>query len=170
MAGAAAGGAEHWRDPVLSFADFVDLVPTTFRSLEAVSRHGCCWIAARPPAVCAGRPLGDSLDLLTEYLTNPIYLAASGGVLLCSLTVVMFFLGRRSGRKSGRRPTEAANGAENLLEDDLRKSVWILQNENKNLSTFLMLLPDLARELNSEPDKRKVAPLLRRMLEQIFDP
>ena len=58
-------------------------------------------------------------------------------------------------------------------EDDLRelkKSVWILQNESKNLSTFLMLLPDFAREINSKPDKRRVAPLLRQMVEQIFDP
>lgn len=111
--------------------------------------------------------LGDSLDLLIQLLSDPLLLSIQAGI-LSILTVGAFVWGRISGRKAGRRDAEASS--ENLLDEDMRKSVWILQNENKNLSTFLMLLPDLARELNSEPDKRKVAPLLCRMIEQIFDP
>lgn len=96
------------------------------------------------------------------------------GLLAAAAAAGAFFAGRRFGINSGQQETARRLTAEiaPIEEDarDLRKSVWILQNENKNLSTFLMLLPDLARELNNTHQKRLIAPLLRRMLEQIFDP
>jgi diguanylate cyclase (GGDEF)-like protein len=71
--------------------------------------------------------------------------------------------------RSAPDPVERDNSDEEELKE-LRKSVWILQNESKNLSTFLMMLPEFARQINNDPDKRKVAPMLRQMIEQIFDP
>jgi diguanylate cyclase (GGDEF)-like protein len=114
---------------------------------------------------------GAGLDVSALVDPNVLLL---GGLILLASAVSCFFIGRRLGVGAGRR--EVANRmaaqVEPIEEDarEFRKSVWLLQNENKNLSTFLMLLPDLARELNNTHEKRKIAPLLRRMLEQIFDP
>ena len=84
-----------------------------------------------------------------------------------------FLLGRLS-RSGGPSPQAAQKAAEPDSSEEetreLRKSLWILQNESKNLSNFLTLLPDFARELNSTFEKRKVTPLLKRMIDQIFDP
>lgn len=52
---------------------------------------------------------------------------------------------------------------------DLRKMVSLLQNENTKLSTFLMTLPDLARQLNSNLEKRKIPHLLIRFIQELFD-
>jgi diguanylate cyclase (GGDEF)-like protein len=52
---------------------------------------------------------------------------------------------------------------------DLRKTVYLLQNENTKLSTFLMTLPDLARQLNSNLEKRKIPHLLIIFIEALFD-
>ena len=96
------------------------------------------------------------------------------GTLLALVAGVTFLTGRRLGFSAGREEAaeRIASEIQPIEEDarDLKKSVWLLQNENRNLSTFLMLLPDLARELNNTHDKRKIAPLLKRMLDQIFDP
>src|SRR5882672_5470578 len=45
-----------------------------------------------------------------------------------------------------------------------------LQTENKNLSSFLVMLPDVARRLNSHLEKRNIAPLLASVLQHIFEP
>ena len=87
--------------------------------------------------------------------------------------LIAFLAGRLLGRRGALRetapaPEERADGEEEARE--MRKSIWTLQNENKNLSTFLTLLPELARELNTHMDRRRIAPVLRSMLEQIFDP
>jgi diguanylate cyclase (GGDEF)-like protein len=101
-------------------------------------------------------------------------IVAIAAILLFVLACIAFLLGRRLGNTAGQveAAERMASEYQPIEEDarDLRKSVWLLQNENKNLSTFLMLLPDLARELNNTHDKRKIAPLLKRMLDQIFDP
>ena len=52
---------------------------------------------------------------------------------------------------------------------DMRKTVYLLQNENTKLSTFLMTLPDLARQLNSNDEKRKIPQILINFIEQLFD-
>ena len=52
---------------------------------------------------------------------------------------------------------------------DMRKMVYLLQNENTKLSTFLMTLPDLARQLNSNDEKRKIPQILINFIEQLFD-
>ncbi|HEY3176869.1 MAG TPA: sensor domain-containing diguanylate cyclase [Candidatus Polarisedimenticolia bacterium] len=52
---------------------------------------------------------------------------------------------------------------------DMRKTLHLLQNENTKLSTFLMTLPDLARQLNSSVEKRRIPQLLIGFLEQLFE-
>lgn len=52
---------------------------------------------------------------------------------------------------------------------DMRKTVYLLQNENTKLSTFLMTLPDLARQLNSSVEKRRIPHLLISFIEQLFE-
>lgn len=100
-----------------------------------------------------------------------ILLVGAGGVCAgASIGLVLYKLrSRRAKAKDGSARAPREEGSEEDLRE-LRKSVWLLQNESKNLSTFLMLLPDFAREINSKPDKRRVAPLLLNMVDQIFDP
>ncbi len=54
--------------------------------------------------------------------------------------------------------------------EELGVSVQRTQAENKNLSAFLVMLPDVARRLNSHLEKRNIAPLLASVLEHIFEP
>jgi diguanylate cyclase (GGDEF)-like protein len=89
------------------------------------------------------------------------------------LSVAAFITGRWLGASKASAAAQASKKSETSEAEEvreLRKTTWILQNENKNLSTFLTLLPDLARELNNTHDRRRIAPLLKRMIEQIFDP
>ena len=55
-------------------------------------------------------------------------------------------------------------------EEEWSATVLKTQEETKNLSSFLVLLPDLARRLNSHLEKRNIGPLLANTLEHIFDP
>lgn len=45
-----------------------------------------------------------------------------------------------------------------------------MQADFKNLSTFLVMLPDVARRLNSHLEKRNIGPLLASVLQHIFEP
>jgi len=100
-----------------------------------------------------------------------ILLVGAGGALVGASIgfVIRKLRSRKAKAKDGTAWAPREEGAGDDLRE-LRKSVWLLQNESKNLSTFLMLLPDFAREINSKPDKRRVAPLLMNMVDQIFDP
>ncbi len=103
-----------------------------------------------------------------------IHLLSTPNMLLPGLTLLAglaagLTLGRMSGRRGSKAiemqvDTELANDAR-----DLRKTVYILQNENRNLSTFLMTMPDLARRLNSRIEKRKIPELLIGFIQQLFE-
>ena len=70
------------------------------------------------------------------------------------------------------RPWRACRHGHEDREDevrDLRKNVSLLQNENKSLSIFLLTLPDLARQLNSNIEKRKIPSLLLAFITQLFE-
>jgi diguanylate cyclase (GGDEF)-like protein len=57
-----------------------------------------------------------------------------------------------------------------LREDESGTTIQKLQADNKNLSNFLVMLPDVARRLNSHLEKRNIAPLLASLLQHIFEP
>ncbi|HXI01789.1 MAG TPA: sensor domain-containing diguanylate cyclase [Candidatus Saccharimonadales bacterium] len=97
----------------------------------------------------------------------PIAIEIASVLLLVLAATGAAFLGYRVGCRRTRSSSEVSS-EEDLRE--LRKSAWFLQNENKNLSKFMTLLPEFARELSENRDKRRIAPLLRRMIDQIFDP
>jgi diguanylate cyclase (GGDEF)-like protein len=85
-------------------------------------------------------------------------LAAAGGVTLGLLAGIL--LGRR--RKAGRQqPDDEAR--------DLRKTLALMQNESRSLSTFLMTLPDLARQLNEAKEKRGLPSILTACISQLFE-
>lgn len=103
---------------------------------------------------------------MPEALLHDLPLAAgiaAGAVLICALLV---YAGMQLGAR--RVLNRVAFSGDELRE--LRRSAWFLQNENKNLAKFLTLLPEFARELSESRDKRRIAPLLLRMLDQIIDP
>jgi diguanylate cyclase (GGDEF)-like protein len=85
--------------------------------------------------------------------------------------VSLFLFGTR--RRPRREPpaavhAPAAPGSE--VDRGLRKTVQELEQEVASLRSFFLLLPDLTKEINSIREKRNVAPLMVKMLEQIFDP
>jgi len=107
------------------------------------------------------------LDVLAQGLLTPQFLVPVV-MLLCGLAAGLA-LGWLSGRR--RRQTGQVR-ADGDLEDearDLRKTVYILQNENRNLSAFLATMPELARRLNSRIEKRQVPELLIGFIEHLFD-
>jgi diguanylate cyclase (GGDEF)-like protein len=53
---------------------------------------------------------------------------------------------------------------------ELRRALRRVEQENDSLTLFFVTLPDLIRQLNSNRDKRHIAPLLIRLLEVIFEP
>ena len=55
-------------------------------------------------------------------------------------------------------------------EEQLTPTIGMLQAENKTLSSFLVMLPDVARRLNSHLEKRNIGPLLSSVLEHLFEP
>ena len=93
-------------------------------------------------------------------------LAALAGSLFSAL-VVWMIASRRGGRRAG-AALQAQMDRETEVRDQ-RKTLSLLQNENAKLSTFLMTLPDLARQLNSNVEKRKIPQLLVSFIEQLFD-
>ncbi len=98
-------------------------------------------------------------------------------------TLVMFFLWRSGRRRTAplSRPVPSARSSQSLRPLDaggfdldalrsLRRTVQMLENELNSLRSYFVMLPDLTKEINALQDKRKVAPLMITMLEQIFDP
>jgi len=55
-------------------------------------------------------------------------------------------------------------------EEQLTPTIGMLQAENKTLSSFLVMLPDVARRLNSHLEKRNIGPLLASVLQHLFEP
>ena len=102
-------------------------------------------------------------DLLLDHI--PLIVGVSAA--LAGTALLSLLIGLRLGRRS------PGGSDQELPEEELRelkKSAWFLQNENKNLSKFLILLPEFARELSENHERRRIAPLLLRMIDQIFDP
>jgi diguanylate cyclase (GGDEF)-like protein len=55
-------------------------------------------------------------------------------------------------------------------QEDLRPAMERLQADNESLSSFLVMLPDVARRLNSHLEKRNIGPLLASVLDHVLDP
>ena len=76
---------------------------------------------------------------------------------------------KRRGKKVSIDDTSPEGREKEIEARDMRKTLYLLQNENTKLSTFLMTLPDLARQLNSNNEKRKIPQILINFIEQLFD-
>ena len=63
--------------------------------------------------------------------------------------------------------TGEAMGDEN---QELRRTIWQLQAENRNLSNFFLLLPDFTKQLNSHLEKRSIPALLIQIIDYLFEP
>ena len=53
---------------------------------------------------------------------------------------------------------------------DLQKRTNLLEAENSNLSSFLIVLPDIVRRLNTRATARNIPDMLAAALEQVFEP
>lgn len=105
---------------------------------------------------------------LRELLSSTVYLLPLATSLLGLLGG--WLAGWLQGRRSARRKALAASDDSRLSEvRDLRKGVSQLQNDNTRLSNFLLTLPDLARQLNTNQEKRKIPALLIGFIEQLFE-
>src|SRR5688572_28668551 len=103
----------------------------------------------------------DALSL--EALADPIILYPLAA-LLCGVAFGAFLvlmLRHRAAETPGPSALDEAR--------DLRKTLALLQNENRSLSTFLMTMPDLTRQLNSNDEKRRIPQILIAFIEQLFE-
>ncbi|HET9482182.1 MAG TPA: sensor domain-containing diguanylate cyclase [Candidatus Polarisedimenticolia bacterium] len=99
--------------------------------------------------------------LLTPNVIYPTIAASLGALVSWTCLRISMLAGRvRADADASDRETESR---------DLRRTISLLQNENKNLSTFLMTMPELARQLNSSIEKRKLPELLVAFIEQLFE-
>jgi diguanylate cyclase (GGDEF)-like protein len=53
---------------------------------------------------------------------------------------------------------------------ELRRALRRMEQENNAMTLFFVTVPDLIRQLQSNRDKRQIAPLMIRLLEVIFEP
>jgi len=109
-----------------------------------------------------------NLQAIKDLADKPVFLYASLAAVLGCLAgwlVAKLF----SGRAAARAAATQAEDERDTEARDLRKTVYLLQNENTKLSTFLMTLPDLARQLNSNVERRKIPGLLTSFIEGLFE-
>jgi diguanylate cyclase (GGDEF)-like protein len=101
---------------------------------------------------------------LDSIFGNPTYLVAVTAAIVLGAALLL--------RGRGSRSRQNATAAGNLPEEnwELRKTIRQLQGENRNLSNFLVLLPDFTKQLNSHLEKRKIGPMLLQIIEYLFDP
>ena len=70
-----------------------------------------------------------------------------------------------------RRGADNPAGAENSQDTmELRRSLRRMEQENNALTLFFVTFPDLIRQLQTDREKRHIAPLVIRLLEVIFEP
>ncbi len=106
------------------------------------------------------------LDALLRLLQSPEFtISAAAG-----LAGILFgWIAGRSGARGGTQRIVAKAPTEIEMEmRDFRRTIQILQSENGNLSTFLMTMPDLARELNSDRERRSIPEILIAFIESLF--
>ena len=97
---------------------------------------------------------------------SALVLVAVAGVFL-----LLLLFGTRRGRPGAPRAVPHSPPPEGSEVDrGLRRTVQELEQEVASLRSFFLLLPDLTKEINSIREKRNVAPLMVKMLEQIFNP
>ena len=96
---------------------------------------------------------------------GPVLLAVAGALIFIVFAMVHFL--RRPAAADERMVREGADTEE---AQELRKTIWQLQAENRNLSNFFLLLPDFTKQLNSHMEKRNIAPLLIQIIDYLFDP
>jgi len=68
------------------------------------------------------------------------------------------------------RDQAARNTEQGRRLNDTFSEMNKIAEDNKHLSMFLVFLPDVVRNLNSQHSKRSIPPLLMNCLEQFFDP
>jgi diguanylate cyclase (GGDEF)-like protein len=88
--------------------------------------------------------------------------------LVVGAAIGMLFMRLRVGPKLNAQRSRADDLTRRV--EELSVAIQRTQSENKNLSAFLVMLPDVARRLNSHLDKRNIAPLLASVLQHIFEP
>ncbi|MGD8377495.1 MAG: sensor domain-containing diguanylate cyclase [Acidobacteriota bacterium] len=108
------------------------------------------------------------MDLQSLADLSPVLLAVAFAVVVLAVGMIHFL--RRGDAVAARpAPTDPGQPARDETED-LRRTIWQLQADNRNLSNFFLLLPDFTKQLNSHLEKRSIAPLLIQILDYLFDP
>lgn len=101
-------------------------------------------------------------------MSGTLFLLAGAGILALGITAGMIVMRMKL--------TPEIDDLQRKLKDEARQreelgtAVQQTQAETQNLSSFLVMLPDVARRLNSHLEKRNIGPLLANALEHIFDP
>jgi diguanylate cyclase (GGDEF)-like protein len=101
-------------------------------------------------------------------MSNLLFLLAGAALVAVGVTAGMIVMRMKLTPETDqlRRKVRELNRREGELGDSIVK----VQAEGKNLSSFLVMLPDLARRLNSHLEKRNIGPLLANAIQHIFEP
>lgn len=92
------------------------------------------------------------------------------GGLLCALGALGGITAERRRLQFVMREQAARNSDLRHRVSEMEHLLDQVQTENKTMSSFLVVLPDVVRRLNAHLSKRNIPPLLISTLEQIFEP
>lgn len=102
------------------------------------------------------------------YITIISYLGVSVSFLLLGFFIAFIFKASRKDRLITQYKDELHHGETAFRE--MIETISRLKAENKVLSNFFVCLPDFAKEINTNLDRRNIPPLLLKLIDQMFSP
>ncbi len=106
---------------------------------------------------------------IDRQLLIAIAVISVGSVLL---TVIAFYLGRRFDSQKGLNKLQHYHDEikqNDTVFQEMMEAISRLKAENKSLSGFFIYLPEFARQINSNLDRRTIAPLLLELADHVFN-
>ena len=100
---------------------------------------------------------------------SSIWFLLIGGA-LCVLGALAGIMSERRRLSFVIRDQAARNTEQGRRLNDTYNEMKQISEDNKHLSSFLVFLPDVVRNLNSQLSKRAIPPFLQSSLDQFFDP
>ena len=109
--------------------------------------------------------------LQTDQHFIVLLISLAAGVFI--LAFLAFFLGVKY--QSHKRMEKLQRYQNEMQQNDdvfkeMMEAISRLKSENKSLSGFFVFLPEFARQINSNLDRRTIAPLLMQLAEHVFNP
>lgn len=102
------------------------------------------------------------------YITIISYVGVSISFLLLGFFIAFLFKSSKKEQLISQYKDELYHGETAFRE--MIETISRLKTESKNLSNFFMHLPEFAKNINSNLDRRNIPPLLLKLIKQMFSP